>query len=155
MNWNFGLGTAWHKNYTRLPFGHLREVVLIHKVLKLKLLPTFKICRLPSYGVMTMHNVIQFYPFRKSVANCGRFTRVANFTGFTVLSDTDSVSKTKHKDCFFVFFWKALWFAFNTIFILLAIISSPLTNEYRLTKNFMGTILCKLLLWHILLHQFK
>jgi hypothetical protein len=48
-----------------------------------------------------MHNVINFCPLRKSVANCGRFTRAANFTGFTVLSDTDSVNKTNHKGIFF------------------------------------------------------
>jgi len=51
-----------------------------------------------------MHNVIEFCPFQKSVANCGLFTRVANFTGFAVLSDTDSVNETNKKDFFcFVF----------------------------------------------------
>ena len=89
------------------------------------------------------------------MANYGRFTRVASFTGFTVLSDTDSFSKTNNKEIFFFCFRKALWFAFNTQLTLLAIVLSPLICEYSLTKNFVGTILCKLLLWHFLRHQFK
>jgi len=51
-----------------------------------------------------MHNVIEFCPFRKSGANCGPFTRMANFTGFTVLSDIGSVSKTNHEENIFFLF---------------------------------------------------
>jgi hypothetical protein len=57
----------------------------MHTALNFKLWPRFKICRLPSYGVMNMHN--------PTVA----VFKVASFTGFTAYSDPDSVCKTNHK----------------------------------------------------------
>jgi hypothetical protein len=58
----------------------------------------------------------------------GQFTSVANFIGFTVLSETDRVEKRKIEEfCF----GKPYGFAFGMLFILPAIVFSPLTCEYR------------------------
>jgi hypothetical protein len=72
MNRNLGLCKAWYKIYTRHSFGRLNEVVLMHTALNFKLCPRFKICKLPSYGLMNMHN--------PTVA----VFKVASFKGFTV-----------------------------------------------------------------------